>query len=103
MLRENGEPPLQAALHARQQQAITAGDIAAAEAIRDRVVKQRDESNARTATANANMVCKTALGRLDLSDLLRTESEAAPKTAEDDSRMRRFMHQTPCSVSRRQR
>ena len=56
---ENGETPLPAALHVRQQQAIAAGGIAAAEAIRDRAVKQRDESNARA--ANANRTCKTAL------------------------------------------
>ena len=80
---KNGEAPLQAALHARQQQAIAAGGIVAAEAIRDRAVKQRDESNART--ANAKMACKTALGRLDLSERLRRESEAAAKTAEDDN------------------
>ena len=42
-------------------------------------VKQRDESDART--ANANMASKTALGRLDL----RGESEVAAKTTEDDS------------------
>ena len=69
VLRENGEAPLQAALHARRQQAIAAGGIAAAEAIRNRAVKQRDESNART--ANANMACKIALGKLDLSELRR--------------------------------
>ena len=33
----------------------------------------------------ANMACNTALGRLDFSELLRGESEAAAKTAEDDS------------------
>ena len=32
-----------------------------------------------------NMACKTALGRLDLSELLRRESEAAAETAETDS------------------
>ena len=57
---ENGETPLQPALHARQQQAIAAGGIAAAEGTRDRAVKQRDESNARN--TNANRTCKTALG-----------------------------------------
>ena len=56
---EKGKTPLQAALHA-QQQALAADGIAEAKAIRDRVVKQRDESNART--ANAKMTCKTALG-----------------------------------------
>ena len=52
-----------------------------------RAVKQRDESNART--ANANRTRKTAVGmyrvsnwRLELSDLLRRESEAEAKTAE---------------------
>ena len=80
-----GETPLQAALHARQQQAITAGGIVAVEAvILDRAVNQRDETNART--TNANMACEAALGRLDLSELLRKASEAAAKTAEDDSR-----------------
>ena len=51
-----------------------AGGIVVEEAIRDRSVRQRDESNART--ANANMACKTALGKLDLSELLRRESKA---------------------------
>ena len=46
---KNGETPLQAALHAWQQQAIAAGGIVAVEAIRDKAVKQRDESNARIA------------------------------------------------------
>ena len=46
---KNIETTLQAALHARQQQAIAAGGIVAVEAIRDRAAKQRDESNARTA------------------------------------------------------
>ena len=46
---KNGETTLQAALHARQQQAIAAGGIVAVEAIRDIAVKQRDESIARTA------------------------------------------------------
>ena len=61
---ENGETPLQAALHARQQQAIAVGGIAAAEAICDRAVKQRDESIGRT--ASANRTCKTALGMYSL-------------------------------------
>ena len=48
---KNGETrtTLQAALHAREQQAIAAGGIVAVEAIRDIAVKHRDESNARTA------------------------------------------------------
>ena len=55
-----------------------AGGIVVEEAIRDRSVRQRDESNART--ANANMACKTALGKLDLSELLRRESKARSAT-----------------------
>ena len=51
-----------------------AGGIAVDEAIGDRAVRQGDESNART--ANANMAFKTALGKLDLSELLRRESKA---------------------------
>ena len=39
-----------------------AGGIAVEEAIRDRAVRQRDESNART--TNANMARKTAMGKL---------------------------------------
>ena len=69
---------------ARQQQAIVVGGIAAAEAIRDRAVKQRDESNARN--ANANGTCKTALWgctisnwRRDISELFRREPEAAAR------------------------
>ena len=61
-----------------KQQPIPGADpargIAVEEAIRDRAVRQRDEINART--ANANMACKTALGKLDLSELLRRESTA---------------------------
>ena len=34
---------------------------------------------------NANMACNTALRRLDPSELLRWESEAAAETAENDS------------------
>ena len=49
---ENGETPLRAALDVRQPQAIAAGGIAAAKAIRNRSVKQQDESNARTSNAN---------------------------------------------------
>ena len=41
------------------------GGIAVEEAIRDRAVRERDETNARI--ANANMARKTALGNLDLS------------------------------------
>ena len=51
-----------------------AGAIAVEEAIRDRAMRQRDESSART--ANANMASKTALGKLGLSELLRRESKA---------------------------
>ena len=61
-----------------EQQAIPgadpAGSIAVEEAIRDRAVRQRDESNARI--ANANMVRRTALGKLNISKLLRRESKA---------------------------
>ena len=79
---KNGEAPLQAALHARQQQAIAAGGIVAAEAIRDRAVRQRDEGNART----AKRTCPATphWGYFDLSELLWRESEAAAKTAKDD-------------------
>ena len=42
-----------------------AGGIAVEEAIRDRAVRRRDETNA--PIANANMARKTALGNLDLS------------------------------------
>ena len=51
-----------------------AGGVAVEEAIRDRAVRQRDESNARI--ANANMVRRTALGKLNISKLLRRESKA---------------------------
>ena len=74
----------------------------AVEPIRDRAVKQRDESNARI--AKVNVACKTALGKLDLSELLRRESEAAAKTPPKTivaSRKRRFMHQRARSVPRR--
>ena len=61
-----------------EQQPIPGGDpaggIAVEGAIHDRAVRQRDESNART--ANANMAFKAALGKLDLSELLRRESKA---------------------------
>ena len=40
---------------------------------------------AQCSNRKANMACKTALGRLDLSDLLRRESESAAETAENDS------------------
>ena len=60
-----------------------AGGIAVEEAIRGRAVKQRDESNART--ANANMACNTALGRLDLSELLRRESNARSAASAEQS------------------
>ena len=70
-------------MHACQHQAIAAGGIVAVEPIRDRAVKQRDESNARI--AKVNVACKTALGKLDLSELLRRESETAANTAQDDS------------------
>ena len=70
-----------------QQQPISgadpAGGIAVEEAIRGRAVKQRDESNART--ANANMACNTALGRLDLSELLRRESNARSAASAEQS------------------
>ena len=55
---------------------------------RDRSYSRQSGETARReqcSNRKANMVCKTALGRLDLSELLRRESEAAAETAEHDS------------------
>ena len=100
---ENGETPLQSTLHARQQQAIAAGGIVAVEAVRDRAVKERDESNARTAK-------RIWPAKLHWGDLTYPSSSGGstklqrrqPK-AIVASRKRRFMHQRPCSVPRRPR
>ena len=100
---KNSETPLQAALHARQQQAIAAGGIVAAEAIHDRAVKQRDESNARTAK-------RIWPAKLHWGDLTYPSSSGGspklqrrPPTTIVASRKRRFMHQRPRSVPRRPR
>ena len=79
---KNAEASLQAALHERQQQAIAAGGIVAVEAIHDSGETARREQ---CSNRKANMACKTAQGRLDLSEHLRKESEAAAETAENDS------------------
>ena len=100
---KNGETPLQASLHAQQQQAIAAGGIVAVEGIRERAVKQRDESNARTAK-------QTWPSKLHWGDLTYpSSSERSPKLQRRPlkmivtSRRRRFMHQRPRSVPRRPR
>ena len=52
-----------------------AGGIAVDEVICDRAVRHRDESTLDLQT-NANMARKTAMGKVDLSELLRRESKA---------------------------
>ena len=52
-----------------------AGGIAVDEAIRNRAVRQRDESMLELQT-NASMARNTAMGKLDLSELLRRKSKA---------------------------
>ena len=72
VLRKNGETSLYAALHTRQEQAVAACGIAAAEAFRDSAVKQRDESNA--GTAKKKQIWPTAVGRLHPSAKIMTWS-----------------------------
>ena len=52
-----------------------AGGVAVEEAIRDRAVRQRDESNARTANKR-EYGPQNCNGKLDLSELFRRESKA---------------------------
>ena len=100
---KNGETTLQAALHARQQQAVAAGGIVAVEGIRETAVKQREERNARTAK-------RIWPAKLHWGDLTYPTSSGGspnlqrrpPKTIVA-SRKRRFMHQRPPSVPRRPR
>ena len=90
-------------MHERQQKAIAAVGIVAVEAIRDRAVKQRDESNARTAK-------RIWSAKLHWGDLTYPSSSGGspklqrrpPKTIVA-SRKRRFMHHRPRFVPRRPR
>ena len=83
-LAKNGETSRQAAVRARQQQAIDTRGIVAAEAMRHAAVKQRDESNAQAASATT--ACSAALNQLDLAEHLRGESDAAARAAQADKR-----------------